>query len=231
MWLDPRDAHTTGLGDGQLLAYDHRGHGKSVTSQGLITLQDLVNDAITLIEAWGRGPVVWIGLSLGGMVGQGLAIKRPDLVSGLILAHTTSKYPPEALAAWATRIEAVRNGGMSAVADMVVSRYLSDSFRESHPDATRALHEQLLHTDPAGYMACCHAVSQVDCLEQLNKIKCPTLILAGAQDIGAPPKMFQLMAQNIPHAQLHIFPKSAHLSPLEEPEAFRQVVRTFIQSL
>lgn len=231
MWLNPSERTTTGLGAGPVLAYDHRGHGQSHKPPGPYTQDDLVTDAEKLIEAWGCGPVVWVGLSLGGMVGQGLAIRRPDLVSALVLAHTTSQYPTQATATWNTRIEAVTAGGMAAVADMVVSRYLSEPFRQAHPDAARSLHEQLLHTDPASYAACCQAVAEVNWLEQLNQIRCPTLVLAGAHDVGAPPEMSRVIAQHIPGAQLHVFDKSAHLSPTEEPQVFRSTVQTFIQSL
>ena len=230
MWLDPRDAQTTGLGKGPVLAYDHRGHGKSISSQGPYTQADLVSDAERIIEAWGRGPVVWVGLSLGGMVGQGLAIRRPDLISALVLAHTTSQYPPQAALAWDTRIKAVKVGGMAAVADMVVSRYLSEPFRQAYPDKAQALHEQLTQTDPLGYTACCHAVATVNWLEQLYQIQCPTLVLAGAHDVGAPPEMARDIANHIPNAQLHIFSNSAHLSPTEEPELFRATVQTFIKN-
>ena len=231
MWLEPSNTTTTGLGSGAVLAYDHRGHGKSDALDGTHTQEDLVTDAVNLIESWNQGPVVWIGLSLGGMVGQGLAIRRPDLVSALVLAHTTSQYSPETKLAWVTRIGAVRAGGMAAVADMVLSRYLSEPFRQAHPDVARALYEQLLQTDPERYATCCYVVSQVNWLEHLHHIRCPTLVLAGAHDVGAPPAMSRVIAQHIPGAQLHIFDKSAHLSSTEEPAAFRALVQTFIQRL
>ena len=92
-----------------VLRYDHRGHGASAVPAGPYTMDALVDDAARLLREWGRGPVVWVGLSMGGMVGQGLAIKHPELIKALVLANTTSKYPAAAGAVFEQRIGAVRS--------------------------------------------------------------------------------------------------------------------------
>lgn len=214
-----------------VFAYDHRGQGRSVTPSGPLTMQTLVDDAERLIEQWRRGPVVWLGLSMGGMVGQGMAICRPDLVCGLVLAHTAAAYPPTAQLAWAQRIEAVNSSGMAAVADLVTQRYLNDAFRKAHPDTAARLRMQLLANDAKGYAANCHAVAAVDWLEALHRISCPTLVLAGALDVGATPAMAQAIQQRIPGAQLEVFENASHLSPLEQPAAFQRAVHDFLKIL
>ena len=118
-----------------VLRYDHRGHGGSAVPAGPYTMDALVDDAARLLREWGRGPVVWVGLSLGGMVGQGLAVRHPELVKALVLANTTSKYPPAAGAVFEQRIAAVRGGGMAAIVDSVLERYFSAAFRASRPEA------------------------------------------------------------------------------------------------
>jgi len=118
----------------EVARYDHRGHGGSAAPPGPYTLDMLVDDAARLIREWGRGPVVWVGLSMGGMVGQGVAIRYPELVRGLVLANTTSRYPDEARAAWAQRIAAVEAGGMAAIADGVMERYFHAGFRAGRPE-------------------------------------------------------------------------------------------------
>ena len=116
-----------------VLRYEHRGHGSSAVPPGPYTLDQLVDDAARVIREWGRGPVAWIGLSMGGMVGQGLAILHPELLRGALLANTTGRYPDAAAATWAARIAAVEQGGMAAVADAVVERYLGADYRAAHP--------------------------------------------------------------------------------------------------
>ena len=218
-------------GERPVLAYDQRGHGRSPTTPGPYAMADLVDDAVTVIGRWCRGPVVWIGLSMGAMVGQGLAIGRPDLVRGLVLANTAARYPAEARIAWTQRIAAVSAGGMAAIVDLVLARYLTNAFRAAQPRIEAELRERLLRNDASGYVACCHAVANVDWLDELRRIECPTLVLAGAHDVGAPPAMAREIHERIVGSQMQVFDEASHLSPLEEPEAFMRSVRTFIAML
>ena len=211
-----------------VLRYDHRGHGGSAVPAGPYTLDELVDDAARLIREWGRGPVVFIGLSMGGMVAQGLAIRHPELVKRVVLANTAAQYSDAAKAAWTQRIAAVQQGGMAAVADMVVERYLHAGFRNANPAAAQVLREQILRSDAAGYVASCYAVMSVDWLEQLSKVQCPALVIAGAHDVGATPAMAQAIAGRIAGATLKVFEDASHLSVAEQPQAFADAVRVFI---
>ena len=106
---------------------------------GPYAMDELVDDAARLIREWGRGPVVWIGLSMGGMVGQGLAIRHPELVRGLVIANSSARYPDAARPLWAERIAKVEQGGLEAIADMVIERYFSAGFRAAQADIVAAL--------------------------------------------------------------------------------------------
>ena len=214
-----------------VLRYDHRGHGGSAVPPGPYSMDDLVDDAARLIREWGRGPVVWVGLSMGGMVGQGLAIRHPDLLGGLVLANTSAQYPDAAKALWAQRIVAVETGGLAAIADMVIERYFSAAFRESQADVVAACRRVLLRTDTAGYAACCHAVGSVDWLARLPQVRCPTLVIAGGKDVGAPVAMSQAIAERIAGAELIVLPEASHLSVLEEPDAFATHVQRFLERI
>lgn len=213
----------------QVLRYDHRGHGGSAAPAGPYAMDDLVDDAARVIREWGRGPVTWIGLSMGAMVGQGLAIRHPELVSRLVLANTTARYPQAAAANWAQRIATVQAEGMAAVAEMVVERYLHADFRVAQPAATDAIRQRLLRDDAAGYAASCHAVATVDWLDRLAAVRCPTLVVAGARDAGAPPAMAEAIAGRIPGAVLHVIADASHLSVLETPGEFREITGRFLQ--
>jgi 3-oxoadipate enol-lactonase len=212
----------------QVLRYDHRGHGESAAPAAPCTMDELVDDAARAIREWGRGPVAFVGLSMGGMVGQGLAIRYPELVSRLVLANTVARYGPEAVAGWRQRIETVRAQGVGAIADMVVERYLHAAFRARHPEAAERVRARLLRDAAAPYVAACQAVAGVDWLDRLETIRCPTLVLAGALDVGAPPALAQEIAERIPGATLDVLAEASHLSVVEIPETFARLVKDFL---
>jgi len=211
-----------------VLRYDHRGHGGSAVPAGPYAMDDLVDDAARLIREWSAGPVIWVGLSMGGMVGQGLAIRHPELVRGLVVANSASRYPDAARPLWAERIAKVEQGGLEAIADMVIERYFSAGFRAAQPDIVAAYRRQLLQTDPSGYAAACPAVRDVDWLDRLASIRCPTLVIAGREDVGAPVALSEAMQQRIPAAELVVIDEAAHLSVVEQPAAFSAALDHFL---
>ena len=211
-----------------VLRYDQRGHGGSAVPHGPYRLDDLVDDAARVIREWGCGPVVFIGLSMGGMVGQGLAIRHPELVKGLVLANTTAAYPDVAKAAWIQRIATVEQHGLDAIAEMVMERYFTVAYRARHADAVAGFRATLLRTDAAGYVAACHAVAGVDWLAGLPRIACPVLVIAGALDVGAPPAMSQAIAEGIAGAELRVLDEASHLSVAEQPALFAEAIDSFL---
>jgi len=215
----------------EVLRYDHRGHGGSAVPAGPYDMDALVDDAARVIREWGAGPVVWVGLSLGGMVGQGLAIRHPELVRALVLANTTSRYPEAAQAGWAQRIAAVEQGGLAAIADTVMERYFHAGFRAAHPESVAAFRATLLRGSAAGYAATCQAVRAVDWTDRLARIACPTLVIAGALDAGAPVAMSQAIAERIPGARLEVLAEASHLSVVEQPAAFAALLDGFLSGL
>jgi 3-oxoadipate enol-lactonase len=218
-------------GQRPILAYDHRGQGLSKLGLQPFDLELLVEDAATLVKDWERGPVVFVGLSQGGMVAQGLAIRHPSLVRGLVLAHTTAIYAPAAQAAWKDRIATVEQRGIAAVVDLISQRYLSEDFRANNPQVTDALRAQILANDAKAYVANCKAVASVNWLDDLKLISCPTLVLAGALDMGATPAMAEAIHHEITGSRLEIFEHASHLSPLEQPEKFQRAVSNFLDTL
>ena len=211
-----------------VLRYDHRGQGASARPPGPYTLDALVDDAARLLREWGRGPVVFVGLSMGGMVGQGLAIRYPELVRGLVLANTTAHYPAETQAGWQARIEAVQQGGLARIADTVLERYLHADFRREHPALVAALRAQLLRNDAAAYVATCDAIRNVDWAGRLGQIRCPTVVISGALDVGTPPAMGRAIADAVPGAQFELLADASHLSVAEQPARFESIVRALV---
>ncbi|MEO6920685.1 MAG: 3-oxoadipate enol-lactonase [Collimonas sp.] len=218
-------------GDCRVIAYDQRGHGSSDAPAALYGIADLADDAARLLRELDSGPVVWIGLSMGGMVGQELALRHPALVGALVLANTTSCYPETVRTVWQQRIATVREHGMEAIADAVMARYFHATFRTSQAATVARFRQRLVSTDVDGYIGCCHAVGMVETTERLQQIKVPTLVIAGELDQGTPLAMAQTLADNIPQAQLTVLKNASHLSAVEQPQAFADAVTHFLLAL
>ncbi|MQR00727.1 bifunctional 4-carboxymuconolactone decarboxylase/3-oxoadipate enol-lactonase PcaCD [Glaciimonas soli] len=217
--------------DCRVIAYDHRGHGSSEAPAGMYDMASLADDAAALLRELDTGPVVWIGLSMGGMVGQELALRHPTLVSALVLANTTSSYTDAAQAMWQQRIATVQEQGVEVIGDAVMGRYFTEEFRASHPLTVARFRNRVVNTDAVGYVGCCHAVGNVNTTARLGGIAIPTLVIAGELDQGTPVAMAQTLADGISGAQLQILKDASHLSCIEQPQAFNQVVRAFIENL
>ena len=217
--------------DCRVICYDHRGHGSSDAPAGPYSMADLADDAARLLRELDSGPVVWIGLSMGGMVGQELALRHPSLVAALVIANSTSGYPEEARAMWRQRIDAVEAGGLEAIADAVMGRYFSDAFRAEHAATVARFRRRLTTTDAEGYVACCAAVAAIDTTERLPRIAAPALVIAGELDAGTPLPMSETLAQRIPGARLEVLQHASHLSATEQPEQFAQAVTQFMLGL
>jgi 3-oxoadipate enol-lactonase len=217
--------------DCRVIAYDHRGHGSSAAPAGPYSMADLADDAARLLRELDTGPVVWVGLSMGGMAGQELALRHPSLVRALVLANTTSGYPESARSVWEQRIAAVRRHGMEAIADTVMERYFHAGYRSSHRAVIERFRRRLVATDPAGYVACCQAVAAVDTGSRLGAVKVPALVIAGELDQGTPVDMAATLARSIPEASLTVLSQASHLSAIEQPQLFATAVLDFIKGL
>lgn len=215
----------------RVIVYDHRGHGGSDAGAGPCTMADLANDAARLLRELDSGPVVWIGLSLGGMVGQELALRHPALIAALVLASSCAGYPPDMAPVWRQRSDDISEHGLEGIADAVMARFFSAGFGTVQPAIVSRYRRRLTATDTAGYLACLHAVAGHDTASRLAQIAAPTLILAGEQDSSITPAMSATLASNIALAQMTTLPHAAHLSAVEQPAAFAGAVCRFLRSL
>jgi 3-oxoadipate enol-lactonase len=212
----------------RVLAIDARGHGASPVPPRPYSLGDLAGDVVALLDRLGLECADFVGLSMGGMVGQALALAHPGRLDRLVIACSTSSYGPEGPASWQARIRAVEQGGLEAIGEMVAARYFSDGFRAAHPGVVRTVMERFLRTPREGYLGCCDAIAALDFARDLGRIAAPTLVVAGELDTGTPPAMSEAIARGIPNAQLVVIPGAAHLAAVEAPEAFDAAVVRFL---
>lgn len=218
-----------------VIRYDHRGHGRSRASAGPYTIDDMADDAAELVRVHAAGgPVHFVGLSMGGMTGQSLAARYPQLVRSLVVANAASHYDDAARAMWQARIDTVLAQGVAAIAEGAMQRWFTPEFRTDliHGGAARvaALRAVLEAIAPGPYAAACDAVARIDLDAGNARIVCPTLVIAGSRDEATPIAMSQRIAQAIPNASLRSL-DAAHLSAVEQPQAFADLLVDFWSGL
>jgi len=207
----------------RVLRFDTRGHGASDAPPPPYTLDRLGQDVLDLFGGLGIERAHVCGLSLGGLIAQWLAIHHPPRVDHLVLANTAARIG--SAESWSARIEAVRAGGMAAIRDVVVARFLSEGFRERNPAVTATVAAMLDATPPDGYVGACAALRDADLRDRVSTIRAPTLIVGGELDEATPPAQAEELAAAIPVSRLLIIPNVAHLSNLEAPDTFMQAVQ------
>lgn len=212
-----------------VLRFDTRGHGASSAPAGEYTLEQLADDLKGLLDALGIQRCHYVGLSMGGMIGQVAALRFPLRFASLTLADTTSRYPEQMRGVWDERIAAVRTAqGMSAIVPATLERWFTAQFRQRRPEVVARIAERIRATPVAGYIGCAHAISRINLTARLDAIACPVLVIVGEEDRGTPPSMAEEIVQAIPGARLERIAEAAHLANLEQPEAFNAALRGFL---
>ena len=211
-----------------VIGVDARGHGQSPVPKGPYSLEEMAGDVVALLDKLGIARAHWVGLSMGGMLGQSFAIDHPERLHRLVLANTTSSYGPEGPGLWEARMKAVSEGGMAAIVDVVMTRYFSEEFRATHPKVVSAYRKRVLSTSAQGYIACCAAIRDLDFTRDLPGIRARTLVVAGEKDAGTPVAMSEEIVRHIPGARLAVIPGAAHLSAVDSASEFNALIRAFL---
>jgi 3-oxoadipate enol-lactonase len=212
-----------------LLLFDTRGHGQSSAPAGDYTLETLADDVIGLLDALAIERCHFVGLSMGGMIGQVAALRSPQRFATLTLADTTSRYPLEARPVWEQRIATVRARGIGAIVEGTLERWFTAPFRAREAAVVERIAGLIRATPVAGYVGCAAGIARIDLTARLSQIKLPVLVLVGAEDPGTPPAMAKEIAQAISGAQLVLIPGAAHLSNIEQPQAFNAALDEFLR--
>jgi 3-oxoadipate enol-lactonase len=212
----------------RVLAYDTRGHGATEAPAGPYTLELLADDLFALLNELKIKSAHFCGLSMGGMIGQTFALKYPDVFQTLTLADTTSRYPAEGWPLWQDRIRTAESKGMEPLAQPTLERWFTEPFRKGHPAEVDRIRKLILATPVAGYAGCCHAIPKINLNARLKEIKCPILVIVGADDPGTPVSMAKEIHDHAPGSKLVVLPQAAHLSNLEQPEGFNRALGDFL---
>lgn len=212
-----------------VLRYDTRGHGGTTVPEGSYSFEQLAADVLGLLDALKIEHTHFVGLSMGGMIGQHFALAAPQRLNKLVIANSTSRIPPEAGPLWDERIALARAQGCAGVVEGTLARWFTPGFRAAQPDAVARIAAQIRNTPAAGYIGCASAIRALDITAKIGAIAAPTLVIAGADDPGTPPAMSEVIAATIPGARLEIIPSASHLSCIEQPEIFNRLVADFLK--
>jgi 3-oxoadipate enol-lactonase len=206
------------------LLIDLRGHGLSDAPNPPYSMGGMVHDVEAVMDHFALKDAVVLGVSLGGLIAQGLAIKRLDLVRGLVLSNTAAKIGGPAL--WQSRIDAVAQGGLVPYADGAMQRMLGPQWQTA--PQMQGLREMLLATQVQGWIGAAHAIAGADFYTPISALHLPTLVIAGARDGTTPPDLVRETADLIPSAQFHLMQGVGHLPMLEKPAAFAEILLPFL---
>ncbi len=216
--LEMWDAQARALSEHfRVIRCDTRGHGRSPVPTGPYSLDDLVDDAVALLDRLGVRSASVVGLSLGGMTAMRLAAREPHRVDRLALLCTSAHLGPAS--AWQERAALVRAEGTGAVAPTVVSRWLTDGARAADPALVAELEAMIAGIPSEGYASCCEAIAAMDLRDDLPAITAATLAIAGADDPSTPPEHLRDIAAAVPGASLLVLPSAAHLANIEQAAA------------
>jgi 3-oxoadipate enol-lactonase len=209
----------------KVLRFDTRGHGQTDAPKGEYTLDQLADDAAGLLAALGIGQTHWIGISMGAMIGQTLAVRTPGLLASAVLADTTSRNPPEVWQMWKDRIDVAESKGMEALVEPTLARWFTAPYLKARPDRVKTIADMIRATPVAGYVGCCHALPKINLTDRLKEIKVPVLALTGAEDASAPTT--KTIHENIPGSAFVSIPSASHIANIEQPEAFNAALTNF----
>jgi 3-oxoadipate enol-lactonase len=205
-----------------------RGHGGSEPVAGDYTMDALADDVKGALDVLGIGRVHFIGLSIGGMIGQGFALAHPDRLHSLMLCDTHPSSPDDSAGLWDQRKAAVAKGHVAALADGNMERWFTAEFKGVNPQRWKEIHSTICGTSDAGFLGCAAAIQNFDYLARLPTIRTPTLVVCGDEDGATPPDRNRLIAAKIPGARYEGIARARHLPNVERPEQFTPIMMQWL---
>lgn len=215
----------------RVLRFDTRGHGGSSAPSGAYTLAQLADDAKCLLDHHDITQAHWVGLSMGGMIGQIFALQYPGVLQSLVLADTTSAHTSTPVSMWEERIRIAQEEGMEPLVEPAIKRWFTDAFRAAHPAVVSRVAADIRATPVNGWSGCCAAIAQIHTTEQLHRIPCPALVMVGEHDVGTPLAAAELIHQNLPDSRLVVIRGAAHIANIEQSAQFTEALLNFLDQV
>lgn len=207
--------------------HDSRGHGASDAPKGPYSIELLGGDVVSLLDAFEIERVHVCGVSMGGLVALWLAANHPERIGRAIFVSTAVKIGSKDR--WDERIRALEAGGMESIRDMVMNRLVTSSFRERSPEVARRVEATLVSTPPHGYAASCLAVRDADLTNEVGRIRAPSLVVVGADDVGISQQEAETLNQRIAGSELVVLEDASHLCNIEQPQRFNHAILGFLE--
>ncbi|MCC7274323.1 MAG: 3-oxoadipate enol-lactonase [Alphaproteobacteria bacterium] len=214
--------------DHRVLRVDMRGHGGSEATPGPYRQDMLAEDFRALLAHLGLGPVHFIGLSMGGMIGMTLASAHPGMVRSLVLCDTMCEVPEASRAAFDERVAIARRDGMAALVEPTIARWFTPPYVARNPPALAAVRADIAATPVVGYAGCCEAIKTLDLRGRIGAIAVPTLVIVGRDDPATPVAAAEVIHRTIPGSELVVLDAASHLSNIEQPAAFDAALGAFL---
>ncbi len=211
-----------------VVAFDLPGHGSSPGSPADWTLDQAAEVLAQVVRGTGSDSAHLVGLSVGGMISQALALAQPDLVRSMTLIDTAAAFSEEGRAGMRARAGMARSGGMAAVVLSTLQRWFTPETVVRRPDLIDRVTKTLLADDPLVHAAMWDMISALDLVSQLHRISCPTLILVGEHDPSSPPAAARVLQENITGSEMHVIPGASHMAPLETPGMINGLLQAFL---
>jgi 3-oxoadipate enol-lactonase len=211
----------------RVVRYDRRGHGSSGVTPPPYSMELLARDALVVMDGLSLAKVNWLGLSMGGMVGQWLGANAPQRIDRLILSNTSSYVADKD--GWNQRLQIAREKGMGPIAEATMTRWFTPGFIAREPATIAKIKAMVASTPLDGFIGCASAVRDMDHRELLQRITAPTLVIAGRHDAGTPPEAGEFIRDRVPGAKFVLL-DAAHLSNVEVPEKYTETVLGFLNA-
>lgn len=212
----------------RVLRYDQRGHGGTPATPPPYSFAMLIADAVALLDRLDIERAHWVGLSIGGMIGYGLAEDHGDRLLSLLACDARPDAPPEYQAYFQQRLDVAERDGMAGLVDHTVERWFMPETCAANPPALDRIRAMIRATSAIGHAGCCAALKTLAFGARLGEIAVPTLVLGGAHDKGAPPEILAEVARAIPRAEHLVIPAAGHIVNLENPAAFNRALTEWL---
>jgi 3-oxoadipate enol-lactonase len=215
----------------RVLRLDMRGHGGSDAVAGPYTMSQLAADVVAALDHLAIERVHFIGLSIGGMIGQAFAIEHPNRGISAMWCDTMPAVPAANQQTWEDRKRPViEANSVAPQADGSIDRWLTPAFKARDPQRYKQLRDTIAATSPAGYLGCVDAISKLDFVADLPKVKIPVLVVAGSEDAGTPPEANKRLASLVADGRYQEIAAARHFPNVEHPETFNRIMLDWFQA-